>query len=146
MYGPYQRIVLPDGSTLLVGAINQQGWDGYLNQSHYQAATVYGTPPLVTVSAAIGTITIEAPVEQTVLVQVAGFGGAASQVTGIIAPAEFINKFLMLRMAGAGAITYVNGAGLRLGANFTEDTVEDLLLVLCTAVNTFVQCWRSNNL
>ena len=139
MYGPYQRIVLPDGSTLLVGAINQKGWEGYLEQTFLQAQTLWGTPPTLTVDAVTGRIAVEAPVGLITSVQVAGFGGLADNLTGIDVPVEFLNKFILIQSAGLGVITCVNGAGFLTGAvNRTLDSVTDRLLMQCIGLNSLL--------
>jgi len=80
------------------------------------------------------------------VVALSGEGGIADELTSIVAPSAWIGKLLLLKMAGAGAITVIAGANIIMASDFTMDDVSDRILLECTAVDTWVQHYRAQML
>lgn len=108
------------------------------------SAGVLPTAEAVTISAG-GTITPAIKPDQTIVVSVSGAGGLADDLDSIVAPAAWVGKYLVVKMAGAGTITVKNSAALVIGSNCTLDSVYDRLTLECVAVDTWVQVSRSTN-
>jgi hypothetical protein len=81
---------------------------------------------------------------------VLGAGGAVDLLESIVAAAGMINTKAYIRNGNAtpvtNTITVVTSASLIVGAsNFVMDDASDLLVLLCTAVNTWIQISGSDN-
>lgn len=92
-----------------------------------------------------GDISPALPRSEMAYVRVNGAGGVADDLSQINADARWIGKFICLRMNGAGVITVKAGAAIPIKVDFDLDNVTDKLILLCTAVNTFVGITRADN-
>ncbi|MDD5541447.1 MAG: hypothetical protein PHG61_12225 [Candidatus Marinimicrobia bacterium] len=81
----------------------------------------------------------------TKVVTISGFGGAADDLALIVAPAAWIGKFIILKMAGAGTITVKKSANIVMASDITLDATADRAVFECTAVNTWVKHYNVSN-
>ena len=77
---------------------------------------------------------------------ISGAGGLADDLKSIVCAATFIGKIFICKMAGAGTITYVNGAAFMTGgANFVANSEYDRILFQVVAANTVVCLSKISN-
>jgi hypothetical protein len=75
---------------------------------------------------------------------VSGEGDADDDLTAIIAGAAFSGKMIIIRKAGAGTITVRKSASLLLAADFTLNSVDDVLCLEWKSANVWREHYRCN--
>jgi hypothetical protein len=103
-------------------------------------------PTAEALTIASGVIVPTAPTGLYANVIISGEGAAADDLTAITAPAAWIGKRLIIRIASAAMpITFKHGLYLITKTDFTLDAITDTLELECILVNTWIQISRSDN-
>jgi hypothetical protein len=91
----------------------------------------------LTVDGAGESITPALVPDPIICLNISGAGGLDDDLKSIVCAATFIGKFFICKMAGAGNITFINGAAFMTGGgNFTENSAYDRIIFEVVAANT----------